>query len=84
MKKHNIEYFEVCISPAGVDSLFAYWICVKGVREPSLEEAEAFLRSFDDLDAKEHVIDVVPIDEADAVEDYNFDNEKEWPVFGLK
>lgn len=81
MKKEcPVKYFEICISPEGEDSLDSYWICIKGVREPSLEEAEAFLTT---LEAKERVIDVVEIDEADALVDYNFDNETDWPVFGL-
>ena len=75
-----MKYFEVCISPDGAeDSPDTYWLCIKVLREPSLEEAESFLT----LDENEHVIAVIPIDEADALKDYNFDSETNWPVFGM-
>lgn len=75
-----MNYFEVFVSPDGSeDSVDAYWLCIRAVRElPSLKEAEGFLT----LDKKARGIDIVPIDEADALADYNFDNETDWPVFG--
>ena len=74
-----MKYFEVCISLDGAeDSLDAYWLCIRALREPSLTEAERFLK----LEPNWHVIDVVSIDEAEALKDYNFDNETGWPVFG--
>ena len=74
-----MNYYEVCVSPDGSEnSVDAYWLCIKAVREPSLKEAERFLT----LDKKARVIDIVPIDEADALKDYNFDSETNWPVFG--
>lgn len=73
-----MNYFEVRVSPDGSeDSVDAYWLCIKAVREPSLKEAEGFLT----LDKNARVIDVVPIDEVDALVGYNFDSETDWPIF---
>lgn len=78
----EINFYEICISPDSIDSISAQWICIKGISEPSIQEAEAFLRAHDSLGDKEHVLRVQPIEEERAREEFSFENEDSWPVFG--
>lgn len=74
-------YFEVEFSDSGNENT-ANWICIRGVREPSVAEAAFFCK--EDLDLYGFpVYRVDPIDEATARDCYDFSNEKSWPVFGL-
>lgn len=77
-----VQYFELCISPDDVSSIFAFWMVIKGLREPSLEEVEAFLNRHSDLGPGDRVIEINPIEETEARENYNFSKENLWPVFG--
>lgn len=53
---------------------------IKGVRKPSIEEANNFVK--DDLHANS-VVGVFSIEETEARAFYDFTNENEWPIFGL-
>lgn len=55
-------------------------ICIRGTREPSVEEAAWFLRETASK-KNAHVIDVFPLTEEEAREQFCFDDEDEWPVF---
>ena len=76
------QYFEVCIGDGPKESVNDYWMCIRGVRAPSIQETEQFLA--DDI-AKlgGHVLDVYPIDQTTAGGCYDFSYEDQWPVFGL-
>ena len=78
-----MEYYELCVSPASYDSIDARWMCIKAMREPTCEEATEFLRQADDLQCCcDRVIEVNPLTEREARENYCFENEAEWPIFG--
>lgn len=78
-------YYEICIGPGplvdGDDSNF--WMCVHGVRKPSLEEAEQFFAE----DVKNNGGKVLAVNQISAEEArafYDLSREREWPVFGLE
>jgi hypothetical protein len=75
-----MEYFEIEFSDHG-DETKAYWICIKGVRQPTVEEASIFC-SDDEETFGFPVWRVDPIDEVTARDCYDFSNETNWPVFG--
>jgi hypothetical protein len=58
------------------------FICGKGVRIPSVEEANEFY-PIDCKDSTERIVDVNPIPEEEAREKYLFRNEADMPIFGL-
>lgn len=76
------QHFEVCIGDGPKESGNDFWICIRGVRIPSMQEAEQFLA--DDI-AKNggHVLGVYPTDRRSAEGYYDFSCEEQWPVFGL-
>ena len=56
-------------------------LCIKGLREPSIAEANEFCKE----DAKRfgaEVTKVTPIERDEAEALYDFTNEAVWPVFG--
>jgi hypothetical protein len=75
------QYFEARIGDGPEESVNDIWMCIRGVRKPSIQEAEQFLA--DDI-AKYggHVLGVYPIDQRDADGSYDFSYEEQWPVFG--
>jgi len=76
-----IRFFEVCF--IDMDGYESYSICIKGVQQPSIEEAERFV--FQDM----HKIGMVRVSNViewyrdEAVTAFDFDNEENWPIFGL-
>jgi len=72
------QYFEVCID----DGPNNIWMCIRGVREPSIQEVEQFIAA-DITPIGGHVLDMCPIDRKTAKSCYDFSYEERWPVFGL-
>ena len=75
------QYFEVCIGDGPKESDNDFWMCIRGVRTPSVQEAEQFLAA-DIAQIGGHVLDVCPIDRKNAESCYDFSYEEQWPVFG--
>lgn len=75
------QYFEICIGKGPQETDNDYWMCIRGVREPSIQEAEHFLAA-DVAIYDGHVLGVYPIDRKTAKGCYDFSNEEKWPVFG--
>lgn len=77
------QYYEICIGPGlflsedGSD----FWMCIHGVRKPSLEEAERFYAE-DVKNNGGNVLAVNHISEDEARDCYDLSNEANWPVFG--
>ena len=83
LKTNEIKFFEICMSyePDGTNN--DCWICIKGVRQPTVEEANEFLKE----DCKEYgegrkVISVDPLTENEAKAFYDLSNVENWLVFG--
>ena len=78
-------YYEICIGPgpflAGDDNNF--WMCVHGVRKPTLAEAELFFaEAIKNNSGKVLAVNQISAEEARAF--YDLSQEREWPVFGLE
>ena len=76
-------YYEVCIGsgPFLPEDDNSFWMCIHGVRQPALEEAEQFLAE----DVKNNggkVLAVNPICAEEASTFYDLSAEEKWPVFG--
>ncbi len=75
-----MNYYEIEFSNGNEDS--AEWMCIKGVKEPSVDDAANFCKheaAMWGLPVK----GVYPIDERTAKSCYDFTNESNWPVFGV-
>lgn len=57
-----------------------YGMLIKGVRKPSIKEANDFVKH--DLHGS-NVVGVFSIEETEARAFYDFTNENRWPIFGL-
>ena len=79
--KADYQYFEVRIGNSTEESDNDFWMCIRGVRAPSVDEAERFL-SADIARIGGHVIEVFPIERKTAESCYDFSKENQWPVFG--
>lgn len=77
----NYQYFEICIGLGPEESGCDNWMCIRGVRTPTIEEAEQFCAADVSLYGG-HVLGVYPIDSEDARDSYDFSREQDWPVFG--
>ena len=75
------QYFEVCIGDGPREGVNDIWMCIRGVRKPSIQEAEQFLVG-DIAKIGGHVLDVYPIDREAAKSYYDFNYVEQWPVFG--
>ena len=75
-------YFEICIGNGPEESDEDEWMCIHGVREPTIQEAEQFCATEVTMYGG-HVLGVYPIDEENARGSYDFEKEDCWPVFGL-
>ena len=74
-----MKYYEIEFSDGNEET--AVWVCIKGVRQPSIAEASEFCKR----DAERYrlpVRGVYPIDEMTARSCYDFSGEERWPVFG--
>lgn len=76
------QYFEICIGKGPNESDNDSWMCIRGVKAPSIQEAEQFLTA-DVAIYDGHVLGVYPIDRVTAKSCYDFSNEEKWPMFGL-
>ena len=59
-----------------------YSLCIKGVREPSVIEAEHFLESDIKALGYEGVTRVIEISEEEAYDEFNMENVVNWKIFG--
>lgn len=75
------QYFEINISSKPQESADDFWMCIRGVRMPSTQEAEQFLAG-DIAKYGGHVLGVYAIDQKEAESSYDFSHEEMWPVFG--
>ena len=75
------QYFEICIGNGPRESFNDIWMCIRGVRAPSIQEAEQFLAA-DVAQIGGYVLGVYPIDLKNAEGCYDFSCEEQWPVFG--
>ena len=64
------------------DYRLGWSICVKGIRKPSCAEATEFWKEL--VAEYGRVTDVCDLDDKTAHEDFNCENEDNWPVFGVK
>lgn len=76
------KYFEVCIGDGPKENVNDTWMCIRGVKTPSVQEAEQFLAA-DIAKFGGHVLNVSPIDRKTAESCYDFSYEEQWPVFGI-
>lgn len=76
------QYFEICIGDGPEEGCNDIWMCIRGVRAPSIQEAEQFLAA-DIAQFGGHVLGVYPIDRRTTESCYDFSCETQWPVFGL-
>lgn len=74
----DINFFEVEFSDGNENT--AMWICIKGMKQPTIDEAKRFLAADAEM-FKLPVAGVYPIDEATARNCYDFSNESNWPIF---
>ena len=75
----QIRYFEIEFNDGNDNT--AMWMCIKGIREPSICEAAEFCK----YETKMYglpVAGVYPIDETEARSVYDFEKEQYWPIFG--
>lgn len=56
-------------------------ICIKGLREPTITEANEFCLK--DVEKFGSIESVYLIERSEAIHFYDFDNENNWPVFGI-
>ena len=70
----SMQYYEIGFADG-------YSICIRAAKKPSRIQANKFCAS----EVKEcgRVIKVTPIIEAEARKFYDFENEANWPVFGI-
>lgn len=59
-----------------------YGICIKGVRQPTIEEAEQFCKSDLKESNAKHVVFIRETTLEDARYFYDMENEANYPVFG--
>lgn len=76
------QYFAVCIGHGPEESDHDFWMCIRGVKAPTIAEIELFCVA-DVSRYGGHVLGVYPIDKDTAESCYDFSRESDWPVFGL-
>lgn len=77
----DYQYFEICIGHRPKESGNDNWMCIRGVRTPTITEAAQFCAADVALYGG-HVLGVYPIDAESAKSCYDFSEESTWPVFG--
>lgn len=84
----QMRYFEVRLEeyPESIGvGFFDFDMCIRGIREPSIEEAEAFTKE-EREQFSGHVLHVTRVEEIsyrDAVREFDLPKD-DWPVFGLE
>ena len=76
----DMKYYEIEIGNTP-DDCNNYWMCIKGVRKPTIEEANIFIAS-DCARYNGTVQGVFEISFDYAKDCYDFSREEIWPVFG--
>ena len=74
------QYFEICIGDGPKEGVNDIWMCIRGVRAPSIQEAEQFL-SADITKVGGHVLNVSPIDRRTAERSSGRCSEFDAPVY---
>lgn len=82
LDKMKRKYFEICIGSGPKESSNDFWMCICGVREPTIQEVERFCAADVALYGG-HVLGVYPIDLNTARACYDFERADRWPVFGI-
>jgi len=77
----NENYYEICIGPGPFITDTDFWMCIRGTRQPSLEEAEQFYAE-DVQKFGGNVLAVNQLSAQEAGDFYDLSNEANWPVFG--
>ena len=79
-----LRYYEVSCNfdPESSEGFFDQTLCIKGARQPSCEEAAAFLSNLIDAERLE-VSSIREISRAEAMAGFDLEQEDEWPVFGM-
>ena len=84
----QMRYFEVRLEEFPESPNIGFYdfdMCIRGIREPSIEEAEAFTQK-DREQFSGHVLHVTRVEEIsyrDAVREFDLSLADSWPVFGL-
>ena len=84
--KPTFRYFEVCLGVGPNENPDTdLWVCIKALSTimPSTEIITKFMKT--DLDKRPwaKVLGFAMIDEATARQEYDFDNEPNWPILGM-
>ena len=89
-EKDELKYFEIWLqeNPDEPGGIFDFDICIRAFREPTIEEAEAFLKDDrENAGGPEHILHVTHIEEISyraAERDFDIPTEDRWPIFGLE
>lgn len=86
----QMRYFAVSLEEdpeSSYHGAYDFDICIRGIREPTMEEAEAFLTpAREQFKTKGHVLHAARVEEITyrvALRDFDAKGIDEWPVFGL-
>lgn len=75
------QYYEICIGPGPFITDEDFWMCIRGARQPSLEEAEQFYaEDVEKFGGNVLAVNLLSPSEASAF--YDLSHEENWPVFG--
>jgi hypothetical protein len=77
----KIKYYEVEFSKKD-DKTDMYSICILGIKKPTIEEAQMFLKKEIEVMGYDYVSDVLEITYEEAHEFFDMEREDEFPVFG--
>ena len=72
----EIRYFELYFNDG-------YSMIVKAVKEPTIDEAEDFIRLDMDIMGYEHIDEIIEWTREEAVTAFDFSSEDFWPIFGM-
>lgn len=87
--KAELQYFEIWLqeNPDVPGGIFDFDMVIRGLREPTIEEAEEFLKDIrENWAGPEHVLHVVRVEVIsyrNAERDFALPTEDKWPIFGL-
>ena len=76
------ENWRIVFMPCRIQSSNDFWMCICGVRAPTIQEAESFCAADAALHGG-HVLGEYPVDLDTARACYDFDRADRWPVLGL-
>ena len=61
-----------------------YSMIIKALREPTMEEAKAFIEKDMAMLKQTEILDITEWTREDALTAFDFSNENNWPVFGAE